>query len=44
MVEVEEREESCIGSSASDERHSTKVAAKHKIEMNWWLVGHDIEM
>jgi len=24
--------------------HSTKVAIEHRIEMNGWLVGHDIEM
>ena len=44
MVEAEEREESCIGASTPDEMHSTKVAAEHRIEMNGWLVGHDIEM
>ena len=44
VVEVEEREESCIEASTPDEMHSTEVAAEHRIEMNGWLVGHDIEM
>ena len=44
VVEAEEREESCIGASTRDEMHSTEVAAKHRIEMNGWVVGHDIEM
>ena len=44
VVEVEEREESCIGASTPDEVHSTEVVAEHSIEMNGWLVGHDIEM
>ena len=44
VVEVEEQEESCIGASTPNEVHSTEVAAKHKIEMNGWLVGNDTEM
>ena len=44
MVEEEEWEESCIGAATPDEMHSTEVAAEHRIEMNGWLVGHDIEM
>ena len=44
VVEAKEWEESCIGASTPDEVHSTEVAAEHKIEMNEWLVGHDIEM
>ena len=44
VVEAEEREESCIGASTPDEMHSTEVTAEHRIEMNGWLVGHDIEM
>jgi len=43
VVEVEEWEESCIGASTPHEMHSTKVVAKHRIEMNGWLVGHDID-
>ena len=44
VVEAKEREESCIGASFPIEVHSTEVVAKHRIEMNGWLVGHDIEM
>ena len=44
MVEAKELEESCIGASTPDEVHSTEVVAEHRIEMNGWLVGHDIEM
>ena len=44
VVEAEEWEESYIGASTLDEMHSTEFAAKHRIEMNGWLVGHDIEM
>ena len=44
VVEAKEQEESCIGASTPDEMHSTKVATEHRIEMNGWLVGHDIEM
>jgi len=42
VVEVKEREECCIGASTPDEMHSTEVASKHRIEMNEWMVGHDI--
>lgn len=44
VVEAEEWEESCIGASTPDEMHSTEAVAEHRIEMNGWLVGHDIEM
>ena len=44
VVEAKEQEESCIGASTPDEVHSTEVGAEHRIEMNGWLVGHDIEM
>ena len=44
VVEVEEQEESCIVASTPDEMHSTEFAAEHRIEMNGWLVGHDMEM
>ena len=44
VVEAKEWEESCIGASTPDEVHSIEVAAEHRIEMNGWLVGHDIEM
>ena len=44
VVEAEEWGDSCIGASTPDEMHSTEVAAEHRIEMNGWLVGHDIEM
>ncbi len=43
-MEAKEWEESCIGASTPDEVHSTEVVAEHRIEMNGWLVGHDIEM
>ena len=44
VVEAKEQEESCIGASTPDEMPSTEVAAKHRVEMNERLVGHDIEM
>ena len=44
VVESKEREESCIGASTPDEVHSTEVVAEHRVEMNEWLVGYDIEM
>ena len=44
MVEAEEREERCIGASTPGEMHSTKVVAEHRVEMNGWLAGHDMEM
>ncbi len=44
VVEAEEREERCIGASTLDEMHSTEVATEHRVEMNGWLVGHDIDM
>lgn len=44
VVEVEEWEESCIGASTPNEMHFVEVAVEHRIEMNGWLVGHDIEM
>ena len=44
MVEAEEWEESCIAAPTLDEMHSTEVTVEHRIEMNGWLVGHDIEM
>ena len=44
VVEVKEWEESCIRASTLDEVHSIEVVAEHRIEMNGWLVGHDIEM
>ena len=44
VVEAEELEESCIGASTPDEMHSTEVVVEHRIEMNGWLFGHDIEM
>jgi len=44
VVEVEEQEETCIGASTHDKIHSTEVAAEHRVEMNGWLVGHDMEM
>ena len=44
VVEVEEWEKSCIGAFTPDEMHSTEVVAEHRIEMNGWLVGYDIEM
>lgn len=44
VVKQEEWEESCIGASTPDEAHCTEVAAEHRVEMNEWLVGHDIEM
>ena len=44
VLEAKEREESCIGASTHDELQSTEVAAEHRIEMNGWLVWHDIEM
>ena len=44
MVEAKEREESCIGASTLNEIHSTEATIKHRIEMNGWLVGHDMEM
>lgn len=44
VVEAKEREESCIGASTPYEIHSTEVMAEHRIEMNGWLVRHDIEI
>ena len=44
VVEAKEQEESCTGASTPDEMHSTKVAVEHMVEMNGWLVGHDMEM
>lgn len=44
VVEEEEREESWIGASILDEVNSTEIATDHRVEMNVWLVGHDIEM
>jgi len=44
VVEEKEWEESRIRASTPDEVHSTKVVAEHRIEMNGWLVGHNIEM
>jgi len=44
VVEVEEWEESCIRASTPDEVHSIEVVAEHRIRMEEWLIGHDIEM
>jgi len=44
VVEAEEWEESGIGAPTPDEIYSIEVAAEHRIEMNGWLVGNDIEM
>ena len=44
VVEAKEWEESCIGASTPNEIHSSKVVAKHRVEMNERLVGHDIEI
>ena len=44
VVEAKVWEESCIGASTPDEVHSIEVVAEHRIEMNGWLVGHDIEV
>ena len=44
VVEEKEQEESCIGASTPHEMHSIEAIAEHMIEMNGWLVGHDIEM
>ena len=44
VVEEKEREECCTRASTPDEMHSTEVVAEHRIEMNGWLVGHDIDL
>ena len=44
VLEAEEWEESGTGASTLDDMHSTEVATEDRIEMNGWLVGHDIEM
>jgi len=44
VVEAKEQEESCIGASTPNEMHSTEAVVEHRLEMNGWLVGHDMEM
>jgi len=44
VVEVEEWGERCIGASTPDEMHFIEIAAEYRVEMNGWLVGHDMEM
>jgi len=44
VVEAIDLEHCCIGASTPGVVHSTKVVAKHKVEMIGWLVRSDIEM
>jgi len=44
VVEANEQEESCTGSSTPNEVHSTKAEAEHKSEMNEQLVGHNMDL
>jgi len=44
VVEAKEWEEICTGASTPKEMHSSKVVAENRVEMNGWLVGHDMEM
>ena len=44
VVKAKEWEEGCIGASTPDEVHSTEVVVEHRIEMNGWLFGNDMEM
>ena len=44
VVEAKESKKSYTRASTPDEVHSTEVVDEHRIEMNGWLIGHDIEM
>ena len=44
VVEEKEWEESCSRASTPNEMHSIEAVVEHRIEMNGWLVGHDMEM